>query len=790
MNMKRTGPAHRLASAIAALVMALTAAGGSILPATAETDKETGEKVSRELYAAYDKGYREKYAEWTPEAVLMKIAGGGDDDQSRERFEKTSGMVNDLYQSANSAHPILKYVVSGAVGFEYGALSGIGTGLFLSDTGLGSALRESAGTLLAVGEALADAYWRSKQSNMNSTDLEPVRSENGFTLLRTHGSLGSILNETGGMPAAQQALAMLEKELENHIPTDKVKVEYLMGKFDPTDPREMEKAVWGQEVSGQSRAISDRMREWENLVLFSLYAGTSTFTINGKPVLSMDWVDRAAEALTGTISLSEEELQNIRAGGPGVMKRLILKKGTGLTDEEIDGLRNEHMPSVRVTPADYASYIKNLKKNAEAAGEDGARYDAMIAALEIISEEQGAGWNSLSYTGGGNLYQPDLSTPGAEQDYIYLLLDGDHNVAAQFLCPIGDVFATIGPDGSMVLAPVERKTQGPDYESEDYMILDAAGHVLYRNQISGEKAKLGTVIWYDMTPSGNMLRKTYTSSVQYGDHELLELVRPDGTTEEIFRGQNIRRELNGRYFTDLIPFSYQTEEDGRTKFHDAVVNAGTGEVTEGSTEIPEEKQEEDEFSDPRAEIDDRFILTQDKLVYREDGKLFCDFSSLGGIKQIRQIGDLFWILNNTGYFYVMDMDLTIQSDDYIRLDPDAYYKLNEYGLFETVFVQQKNYSTSASTRRIAADGSITAEYPLVKTSDIHDFWIGNPKNGYYDLASGQRLCLGEIRGNFDQIAQRQVYRYGGAVFYDAEEYAEYIDGLKAMEEYDPALDGR
>lgn len=781
MNKKRIGLSERLVSMGMALVMALLAAAGSILTATAEMEEETREKVSRELNASYDKGYRQKYEEWTPEAVLMKYAGDKGI-QDRESFEKTTGMVNDLYRQANSAHPFLKYAVSAAVGYEYGAVSGIGTGLFLSDTGLGSALRESAGYLLAVGEALADAYWRSKESSMNSADLLPVQSENGFTLLRTHGNLGSILSETGGLPAAKQALAVLNKDLEANIPTNKVKAEYLMGRFDPTNPMEMDKAKLGQEISGKSRAISDRIHEWGRMVDLSIYAGTSAFTINGEPVLSMDWLDRATEALAGTVSLSEEDLQDIRAGGPGVLERLILKKGTGLTDEEIDGLRNEHMPHVRVTPLNY---VKNLKNKADASGEDSARYDPMITALDILSGNQSSVW-SLQYYYGEGMYQFDLSAPGAENDYIYLLLDEDYNVVLQFLCPRGNVFATIGKDGSITLAPVreERKIQGPDYESSDYMILDAAGHVLYRNQISGEKSKLGTVIWYDMTPSGNVLRKTYASSVQYGDHELLELVHPDGTAEEILRGQKIRRTLNGMYSTDLIPFSYTMEEDGQTKFRDVVVNAATGEVLDGPLEITEEKQE-DEYSDPRAVIDDRFIMTRDKMVFREDGKLFCDFTDLGGIKQIQQIGDQFWILNNTGYFYVMDMNLMIQSDDYIRLDPDAKYLLNEYGLFETVYREYKPI-----TRKIAADGSVTAEYPKLSVSDIQGPYIGNRENGYYDLASDQRLYLGEIRGNFDQTIRTQVYRYNGETFTDPEEYAEYIEALKWTEEYDPALDGR
>ena len=142
-------------------------------------------------------------------------------------------------------------------------------------------------------------------------------------------------------------------------------------------------------------------------------------------------------------------------------------------------------------------------------------------------------------------------------------------------------------------------------------------------------------------------------------------------------------------------------------------------------------------------MDETFILRGSKLFYRSDGKPFCDFSSVGGIRQIQQIGDYFWILSETNYFYVIDMNLQVQSENFIRLDPDAEYVLNRCGLFETT-------QDPLVTKRIAADGSVLAEYPgIALPKDLHGLFIGNRKTGYYDMATGQKLSLDVLQGNYD-----------------------------------------
>ena len=140
------------------------------------------------------------------------------------------------------------------------------------------------------------------------------------------------------------------------------------------------------------------------------------------------------------------------------------------------------------------------------------------------------------------------------------------------------------------------------------------------------------------------------------------------------------------------------------------------------------EQEENEYTDAalekddngRADLNDEFELVGDQLFH--NGQLFCDFTGLYGIKQIQQIGDQFWILNNQGSFYAINMDLQILSADLIPLDPDADYVLNQYGLFETTYDENDE---PICTKRMAADGSIITEYPNMTAEDVLAPYIKN-----------------------------------------------------------------
>ena len=40
-------------------------------------------------------------------------------------------------------------------------------------------------------------------------------------------------------------------------------------------------------------------------------------------------------------------------------------------------------------------------------------------------------------------------------------------------------------------------------------------------------------VYYDITPSGNVLRKTFYSDFEHGDYQVLEWVKPDGTSKKL-----------------------------------------------------------------------------------------------------------------------------------------------------------------------------------------------------------------------------------------------------------------
>lgn len=122
--------------------------------------------------------------------------------------------------------------------------------------------------------------------------------------------------------------------------------------------------------------------------------------------------------------------------------------------------------------------------------------------------------------------------------------------------------------------------------------------------------------------------------------------------------------------------------------------------------------EENKTDEPDDYLEEGFELIDDCLF--RNGELFCDFSAFGGVRQIRQIGDQFWIITRDGYFYVMNLNLQTMSENMIPLNPEAKYVLNEYGLFETIY---ENFRPIVS-RRIAADGSVLSEYENMDVENI------------------------------------------------------------------------
>ena len=711
---------RKILTVLAALVLLLN----GIPAARAEFYEEARDAAYAKGKAAYDAAYSAMYSQWDPDAVMQQYAKEANITQ-QENFNATVNAINNIYDAANSFDGRLKYVVADAAAEKYGVLGGYGTSLFLSDSGAGYALREMAGTLLVVLELLADRSAESAKSNMSGLDLEPLKSENGYTLMRTHGTVRGILSEMADLQLNGIAVDVLGRIRDQYTPMNHVKMSYLAGDFDPRDPDQVEQFVRGREYYGKYDAIRDRIREWNRMSVFTLYQTAASFTIEGKPVLTDTQLENALDTLKWTIDLEEEDMRTVRAEGPSAIERLILQKGIGLTEEEISYLQSTWDTSAA---AALKNYMTERKEIAVAAGKNAGRYENFIDILETIG--------NMSVT-----ESCKITVPGAGKNYLYFLTDENQQCVSRFLYPLSDPFVKIGTDGSVSLSP-KAESGAPVYEDPYHVVLDPTGHVLYRTEMSGQENKAGSVVWYDLTSGGNIFRKTYTAGIQYGDCELLELVRPDGQADVILRGTSISPSEN-EYFPDDIGFYYRPLNSASSSSSFVVFNTLTWEARDewGIAVLTEQK---DELHDERADMDETFILMESKLFYRSNGELFCDFTSYGGIRQIQQIGDYFWILSETGYFYVIDMNLWVQSEDFIRLDPDATYVLNRYGLFETD-------RDSTVTRSIAADGSVAAEYPGVDLrKDLHGFCIGNWKSGYYNLATGRKLSLSVIQGNFDR----------------------------------------
>lgn len=100
----------------------------------------------------------------------------------------------------------------------------------------------------------------------------------------------------------------------------------------------------------------------------------------------------------------------------------------------------------------------------------------------------------------------------------------------------------------------------PGYWNDDpglHVIIDKEGNILYENSGEGSDA----VIYASVTPSGNILRKTFKSDFEHGEYQVLEFVQPDGTSKQMLEGGFIYINGKGEGCTDYFEYSCGYEDD-------------------------------------------------------------------------------------------------------------------------------------------------------------------------------------------------------------------------------------
>ena len=115
--------------------------------------------------------------------------------------------------------------------------------------------------------------------------------------------------------------------------------------------------------------------------------------------------------------------------------------------------------------------------------------------------------------------------------YLYSIVDKDGNTYGSFLSTIdstrNSATAGITKDGMVSLGI-------GDVNSDDCvhnLIISREGKELFRNEEKDENGNKSR--YYNVTPSGNILHKTFLNDYDHGDYQVLELVKPDGTTKKL-----------------------------------------------------------------------------------------------------------------------------------------------------------------------------------------------------------------------------------------------------------------
>ena len=220
--------------------------------------------------------------------------------------------------------------------------------------------------------------------------------------------------------------------------------------------------------------------------------------------------------------------------------------------------------------------------------------------------------------------------------------------------------------------------------SQTYM-RDHDGMILYA--LEGEFA---------FSPCGNAFRTTKEEDFQNGRYQILALVRPDGSAQEICRGYDLIVYDCGRASkpNGFQNANWNTGSDGGSLFWaveyrtlgeknrvETVVNAKTGRTmsraafdeADGAEQIAERNRD---FT----VINDRYVLKYDTWDLCDgDGIAVLNLADGQGVNSMyyAEESDRYWILSKSGYYYVLDGSLE-RIREPMKLD-GAFWAFTPYG---------------------------------------------------------------------------------------------------------------
>lgn len=238
-----------------------------------------------------------------------------------------------------------------------------------------------------------------------------------------------------------------------------------------------------------------------------------------------------------------------------------------------------------------------------------------------------------------------------------------------------------------------------------------------------------------MAPCGNVLRVTKTTDFDNGDHGILELTYPDGTSKELVRGReinpcpyytdpfhcgigNYKYQPGDRYSSDIFKVDYGTL-DGTSA--EILIDMKTGEIHDASEYVAGSDFSKDE------KVTDKYQAGYSGNLYEIDNpdNIVADLSGGNGPRRVfhSEITDQYWVISNSGYYYALDSNFK-RIHEPVQLTKDAY-DLCPFGIIL--------YEEDGSMGLYDAEGKQITAFP---EADVKGFMADN-----INIITGEQLYL-------------------------------------------------
>lgn len=334
--------------------------------------------------------------------------------------------------------------------------------------------------------------------------------------------------------------------------------------------------------------------------------------------------------------------------------------------------------------------------------------------------------------------------------YIYALSDDKGKVYSMFSIPATNVGSALNEKGmySLTIGSLED-------ECEYHVVLDKDGKILFKSQEQTDDQE--KCIYYDITPSGNVLRKTFHSDFEHGDYEVLEWVKPDGTSKKLLEGGYImlytdregsptdriwELDYQNNYYSDYYGYECGYTNGDRQETS-GVIDVSRGEVLTDSeyNEIADSWNNADNSDGIR--LNEKYLLKENQIV-DNSGNTVKEVDNGRGVENIRYANGEYWIVTNSGWYYVLDDKFSqVLKPTKIPLNND--YRILETGLFienateNTVEGLRPEYAGSCSLYN--DKGEVALNIKDVYVSDLNNYICGNERAGWTNLRTGEQMVL-------------------------------------------------